>query len=145
MADKLTLKIITPERIVLDQEVEQVNARAIDGGLEILPNHEPLLTALAVDVIHWKTGREEHTAAVIGGVMDVNRNEVTVLSDMAELDTEIDEARAHQRKERAEAEKIQKVDKLDVYLTEMALSKSIARLKAAELAKSRRLSRRPDM
>jgi len=138
MADKLTLKIITPERIVLDQEVEQVSARAIDGELAILPDHEPLLTALGVDVIRWKMGREEHTAAVIGGVMDVNNNEVTVLSDMAELDTEIDEARAHQRKQRAEAEKIQKVDKLDVYLTEMAISKSIARLKAAELAKSRR-------
>jgi F-type H+-transporting ATPase subunit epsilon len=141
MADKLTLKIITPERIVLDQEVEQVSARAIDGELAILPHHEPLLTALAVDVIRWKQGREEHTAAVIGGVMDVSKNEVTVLSDMAELDTEIDEARAHQRKERAEAEKIQKVDGLDVYRTEMAISKSIARLKAAELGKSRRRNR----
>jgi len=138
MAAKLTLKIITPERIVLDQEVEQVSARAIDGELAILPDHEPLLTALAVDVVRWKLGREEHTAAVIGGVMDVSRNEVTVLSDTAELDTEIDETRAHQRKERAEAEKTQKVDKLDVYLTEMAISKSIARLKAAELGKSRR-------
>jgi F0F1-type ATP synthase epsilon subunit len=57
------------------------------------------------------------------------------------MDTEIDEARAHQRKDRAEAEKIQRVDKLDVYLAEMALAKSIARLKAAELAKQRMRSR----
>lgn len=141
MVDKLTLKIITPERIVLDEQVDEVVARAADGELAILPHHEPILTALSIDVLRWKAGREEETAAVIGGVMDVTGNEVTVLSDLAELDTEIDVARAHQRKERAEAEKLQKVDKLDVYLTEMAISKSIARLKAAELAKTRRRAR----
>lgn len=138
MADKLTLKIITPERIVTEQEVDEVVARAIDGELSVLPNHQPLLTALAIDVVRYKTGRDEMSAAVIGGVMDVVDNEVTVLSDLAELGTEIDEARAHQRKERAEAEKTQRTDNLDVYITEMAISKSIARLKAAELAKRRR-------
>ena len=138
MADKLTLKIITPERIVLDQQVDAVVARAIDGELSILPNHEPLLTALAIDVIRYKNEKEESTAAVMGGVMEVNQNEVTVLSDLAELDAEIDEAKAHQDKARAEAEKIQKVDKLDVYLSEMAISRSIARLKAAELSRRRR-------
>lgn len=141
MANKLTLKVITPERIVLDQEVDQVVAHAIDGELAILPNHEPLLTALAIDIIRFRSGPEEMTAAVIGGVMEVNNNEVTVLSDLAELDTEIDEARAHQRKDRAEAEKIQRVDKLDIYLTEMAISKSIARLKAVEWSRRRRAGR----
>lgn len=141
MANKLTLKVITPERIVLDQEVDEVVVRAIDGELAVLPNHEPLLTALAIDVLRYKSGREEMTAAVMGGIMEVNNNEVTVLADLAELDTEVDEARAHQEKSRAEAEKTQKVDKLDLYLTEMAISKSIARLKAAEWSKRRR---RPD-
>jgi len=138
MAEALTLKIITPERIVLDQPVDAVVARAIDGELSILPDHEPLLTALAIDVIRYRYGKEESTAAVMGGVMEVNQNEVTVLSDLAELDTEIDEAKAHQDKARAEAERIQKVDKLDVYLSEMAISRSIARLKAAELSRRRR-------
>jgi len=141
MAAKLTLRIVTPERVVFEQEVNQVTARAVDGELSILPRHEPLLTALAIDVVRWKEGKNEESAAVIGGIMQVDHDEVTILSDLAELDTEIDEARAHQRKERAEAEKMQKVDKLDVYLSEMAISKSIARLRAAELARVRRGSR----
>jgi F-type H+-transporting ATPase subunit epsilon len=138
MASTLTLRIITPDRIVLEREVDQVIARAIDGDLAILPNHQPLLTALDIDVLRFTAGKEEHTAAVMGGIMEVNRNEVTVLSDLAELDTEIDETLAHQEKERAEAEKTQKTDKLDVYITEMAISRSIARLRAVEVSRRRR-------
>lgn len=141
MANKLMLKIITPERVVLEQQVDVVKARAIDGELAVLPEHQPLLTALAIDVVSWNDQKEEGFAAVIGGVMEVSRNEVTILSDMAELDTEIDEARASQRKARAEAEKTQKMDKMDVYMAELAISKSLARLKAAELGKLRRRGR----
>lgn len=138
MPGALNLKIITPERVVLEQAVDEVSARAIDGELSILPNHQPLITALAIDVLRYKVQGEENIAAVIGGLMEVGENQVTVLSDVAELDTEIDEARAHDAKARAEAEKTQKTDKLDVYLSEMAMSRAVARLKAAELSKQRR-------
>lgn len=142
MASKLSLKVITPERVVLDQQVDEVIVRAIDGEMSVLPGHEPLLTALAIDVLRYKSDKEEMTAAVMGGVMEVNSDNVTVLADLAELDTEVDEAKAHQERERAEAEKTQKVDKLDIYLSEMAISRSIARLKAAEWSKRRRRSER---
>lgn len=138
MPGALNLKIITPERVVLEQAVDEVSARAIDGELAILPNHEPLITALAIDVLRYKVQGVENIAAVIGGLMEVGENQVTVLSDVAELDTEIDEARAQDAKARAEAEKTQKTDKLDVYLSEMAMSRAVARLKAAELSKQRR-------
>jgi len=138
MPGTLNLKIITPERVVLEQAVEEVSARAIDGELSILPNHQPLITALAIDVLRFKVQGVEQIAAVIGGLMEVGENQVTVLSDVAELDTEIDEARAHDAKAKAEAEKTQKTDKLDVYLSEMAMSRAVARLKAAELSRSRR-------
>ncbi|MBS1957666.1 MAG: F0F1 ATP synthase subunit epsilon [Cyanobacteria bacterium SZAS-4] len=138
MAGALTLKIITPERVVLEQAVDEVSARAIDGELSILPNHQPLITALAIDVLRYKVQGVENIAAVIGGLMEVGENQVTVLSDVAELDTEIDEARAHDAKAKAEAEKTQKTDKLDIYLSEMAMSRAVARLKAAEMSKARR-------
>ncbi|HEY9730708.1 MAG TPA: F0F1 ATP synthase subunit epsilon [Drouetiella sp.] len=138
MPGALNLRIITPERVVLEQSVDEVSARAIDGELSILPNHEPLITALAIDVLRYKVDGAENIAAVIGGLMEVGENQVTVLSDVAELDTEIDEARAHDAKARAEAEKTQKTDKLDIYLSEMAVSRAVARLKAAELSKQRR-------
>lgn len=132
MAQALTLKIITPERIVLEKEVEQVTATAIDGELSVLPGHQPLITSLAIDLLRYKAGKEEDFAAIMGGVLEVKNNEVTVLSDAAELDTEIDAARAKAARERAEAEKIQKTDKLDAYITEMAISRAIARLKVIE-------------
>lgn len=138
MSATLKLRIITPERVVLEQEVEQVTATAVDGQLSILPNHEPLVTPLAIDILQYKytspetKHKEEDFAAIMGGVLEVKNNEVTVLSDVAELDTEVDAARAKQAKERAEAEKTTKTDKLDVYVAEMAISRAIARLKATE-------------
>lgn len=137
MAETLNLQIITPERVVYDHPVEEVTATAIDGELTILPKHEPLTTALAIDVVRFKADGQESAAAIIGGLLEVSDNRVTILSDAAELDVEIDEARANQAKERAEAEKTQRTDKIDVYITEMAIARAVARLKAAELIKRR--------
>ncbi len=141
MANTINLKIITPERVVFDDMVEQVTAVANDGELTILPGHEPIVTTLAVDVLRFKVKGEEETAAIIGGIMNVNNTEVEILSDMAELGIEIDEARASQAKSKLEAEKSQKTDKLDAYVTEMALSRAMTRIKAAEMAKLRRRGR----
>lgn len=138
MASTINLKIITPERIVYDQAVEQVTAVSKDGELTILPGHQPLVTTLAIDIMKFKVKGEEEIAAIIGGIMEVGLTEVTVMSDVAEMDVEIDEARAKQAKERAEAEKTQRTDKMDVYVSELALSRAMARLKAAELGKLRK-------
>jgi F-type H+-transporting ATPase subunit epsilon len=164
-AGTMFLKIITPERIVLEAPVKKVTARAVDGELTILPDHEPIVTALAIDIVEFQGESSFDTAAVIGGVMEVKKGEdalkersareketkekeldniipdatyVTIVSNMAELDTEIDEARAKQAKDRLEAEKTQKTDKLEVQVAEMALSRAMARLKAVELTKRRK-------
>ncbi len=142
MPGVLTLKIITPERVVLKEQVDEVSAKAIDGEFAILPNHEPMITALGIDVLRYRTAGVEHSAAVIGGLLEVGENVITVLTDLAELDTEIDTARAHEELSKAEAEKTTKTDKLDMYLAEMALSKAMARLKAAELGQRRRKGHR---
>ncbi|MBX9724127.1 MAG: ATP synthase F1 subunit epsilon [Candidatus Obscuribacterales bacterium] len=143
MSGTLTLRIITPDRVVFDSSVsniavEQVTATAVDGELSILPEHEPLVTSLAIDILRYKVNKEDEFAAVMGGILEVKNNEVTVLSDAAELDTDIDVAKAHQDKERAEAEKLQKTDKIDVYVAELAVSRAIARIKASEFRQRRR-------
>jgi len=138
MAAGLTLKIVTPERIVLEKQVDEVTARAVDGEFSVLPKHEPLVSALAVDVLRYKADGQDHFAAVIGGILEVNNSVVTVLSDMAELETEIDAVRAEKAKQRAQAEEMQRTDKLDVQLKEMALSRAMTRLKAVEQAGRRR-------
>ncbi|HMO23540.1 MAG TPA: ATP synthase F1 subunit epsilon [Candidatus Melainabacteria bacterium] len=129
MASKFKLNIITPERVVLETEAEK------------LPNHEPLVTALGIDILRYTNNGVEESAAVIGGILEVGNEEVHVLSNVAELGVEIDQARANEAKARAEAEKTQKTDKLDTYLTEMALARAIARLKAVEFAQRRKKNR----
>lgn len=138
MPSTLKLRIVTPERVVLETDVDQVTAASVDGELSILPDHEPIVTALAIDMLRYKQNKEDEFAAVMGGILEVKNNEVTVLSDMAELDTEIDVTRAHHAKERAEAEKLQKTDKLDVYVAELAISRAVARLKAHEFRQRKR-------
>ena len=141
MASKFKLNIITPERVVLETEAEKLTATAVDGEVTILPNHEPLVTALGIDILRYTKDGVEESAAVIGGILEVNNEEVHVLSNVAELGVEIDQARANDAKARAEAEKTQKTDKLDTYLTEMALARAIARLKAVEFAQRRKKNR----
>ena len=138
MPGTLKLRIITPEGIVLETDVEQVTATAVDGELSILPDHEPIVTTLAIDMLRYKLNKEDEFAAVMGGILEVKNNEVTVLSDMAELDADIDAARALDDKARAEAEKMQKTDKLDVYVSELAISRALARLKAHEFKQRKR-------
>lgn len=139
MPGTLKLRIVTPERVVLETSVEQVTATSIDGELSILPDHEPIVTALAIDMLRYRQGREEEEfAAVMGGILEVKNNEVTILSDVAELDADIDVARAQDSKARAEAEKLQKQDKLDVYVSELAISRAVARLKAHEFSQRKR-------
>jgi len=155
MAGMFTLKIITPERVVLDTAVSQVTATARDGELSILPNHEPLVTALGVAPLkYWESG-EEKSAAIIGGVLEVANKQtphggdavspkgdhdlvVTILSDAAELGSEIDEARANQAKSRAEAERSQRADKVDTQAAELALARAMARLNAVKMARESR-------
>ena len=137
MPAPIKLKIITPERLVLEQQVDSVIAQGSEGEFEILPQHEPIIAALKIDVLRYRTGRDENSAAVIGGVLEAHNDEITVLSDVAELDTEIDIARANQAKMRAEAEKTQRTDKIEIYVSEMAIARAMARLKAADLRQRR--------
>ncbi len=141
MPGTMTLKIITPERIVLEQEVDMVVARGIAGEFSVMPGHEPLVAALAIDVVRFSHNNEEQIAAVMGGLLEVRGSEVTVLSDVAELDQEIDVARATQAKDRAVAEQTQKTDKLETYMTEMAVSRALTRIKAVEIRQQRRRNR----
>jgi F-type H+-transporting ATPase subunit epsilon len=138
MPGTLNLKVVTPDGVVFEDQVEQVVARGIAGEFAILPGHEPLVAALAIDVLRFTSRGEEDVAAVLGGLLEVRGDDVTILADVAEMGGNIEAAEAEQTKQRAEAEKTQKTDKLDVYVAEMNLGRAMARLKAAEMAKVRR-------
>lgn len=129
------LKVLTPNAAVLDTDVEQIIARTTDGEVGILPDHIPLITPLtAAPFQYWQSG-ERKVAAVLGGMMEVSKEGVTVISDHAALSEDIDAVVAEKEKEIAQARIAQKKDKVDVQKAELELSRLLAMLEAVELAK----------
>lgn len=129
------LKVITPNAIVLDTNVKQIIARSIDGEIGILPDHTPLITPLSIAPFqYWEAG-ERKVAAVLGGMMEVSKEGVTIISDHAALAENIDTVVADKEKELAEAKLAQKKDKIDVQKAEMELTRLLVMLEAVELAK----------
>ena len=129
------LKVITPNNIVLDTDVEQIIARSTDGELGILPEHIPLITPLSTAPFQYFSGGERKVAAVLGGMMEVSKEGVTIISDHAALAEDIDTVVAEKEKEIAQAKLAQRKDKVDVQKAEMELTRLLVMLEAVELAK----------
>lgn len=135
MTKTFHLKVITPNKIVLDEPVEQIVARSIDGEIGILPDHIPLITPLTSSPFkYWKNG-DVNVACVLGGMMEVSKDGVTIISDHAALAEDIDAVVAEKEKEIAEAKLAQKKDKVDVQRAELELVKLLAMLEAVQLAR----------
>lgn len=125
----MKLKIVTPERIVLEEDVDAVYAKAVDGELGVLPKHVPMVTPLESALLHYKHNGETHWAAVMEGILSTDGQTVTVLTDAAELAGSVDYARAEKARERAEQRLREKSDELDVARAKASLSRAQVRLK----------------
>jgi F-type H+-transporting ATPase subunit epsilon len=104
MADTIQLEIVTPERRVVNDTVEEVTIPGRSGYLGVLPGHAPLITELAVGEISYKTSGQTRRLAVAWGFAEVLPEKVTILAETAEKAEEIDVTRAEAAKQRAEAE-----------------------------------------
>lgn len=102
MADKIRLRVVTPSRMLLDEEVDEVTGPGELGEFGVLPNHIAFLSNLVPGEMSYLQGGTRHVLAVSGGYAEVLDNVMTVLSPAAEFATEIDTARAQRAKERAE-------------------------------------------
>ena len=100
---KLELQVVTPERLVLSEPVDEVVLPGSEGYLGVLPGHAPLLTGLGVGEIEYRVAGRKHFLAVAGGYAEVLRDRVIVLAETAERPDEIDVERARVQRERAEA------------------------------------------
>ncbi len=96
------LELVTPERVLLREQVRSVRAPGIEGSFGVLANHAPLMTALAVGLIkvEYDNGDLEYIATS-GGFMEVNREKTTILADTAERASDIDISRAEEAISRA--------------------------------------------
>ncbi|GBE14831.1 ATP synthase epsilon chain [bacterium BMS3Abin14] len=100
--DKLFLEVVTPERIVVSTEVDEVVLPGIEGEFGVLPGHVPLLTALKVGELNYRTADRTEHVAVSWGYVEVASDRVMVLAETAEKATDINLARAQVAKEQAE-------------------------------------------
>jgi len=135
--NKLKLSIVTPERLVLNEEVDQVNAPGVEGDLGILYDHAPLLTTMRAGRFSYELlgekGRETINMIVSGGYLEVTDNRVIVLAETVEFLDEIDKERAKNSLVKAE-EALANTDLSDDEFAEAQdrLFRAIARLEPTE-------------
>lgn len=136
MPKTFQLKVLTPNATVLDEQVEQIVAKSIDGEIGILPDHIPLITPLTLAPLQYFSGGEKKVAAVLGGMMEVSKDGVTIISDHAALAENIDTVLAEREKEIAEAKLAQKkTEQVEVQKAELELTRLLVMLEVVELAK----------
>lgn len=128
MANKLSLKIITPSRNMFEGQVDMVVMRTQSGDVGILHGHQPMITILDYGVLSIKDNGEEKLAAVLGGFAEIGAEGMTILTDAAEWSNEIDVVRAKQAKERAEARLKSNNVNVDFNRAELALKRALVRL-----------------
>ena len=133
MTQKLILSIVTPEKQLVSEEVDQVNVPGSEGDLGILYDHAPILTNLRSGQLSYEKEGETVVLVVSGGYLEVTDNRVTVLAETGEFLQEIDRERA----ERAQAEAEKVLGKTDIseeeYIeTQKKLFRAIARLENSE-------------
>ena len=124
--NRLYLKVVTPDKLFFEGEIDMLVARTIEGDVGILLNHSPLVTILDIGRLVIKDGDERKIAAGAGGYIDVRNNNITVVSDACEWEEELDINRAERAKERASKRLEDK--STDTFKAELALKKAINRI-----------------
>ncbi|WP_026369657.1 F0F1 ATP synthase subunit epsilon [Kallotenue papyrolyticum] len=134
------LEVVTAERIVLSDDVDQVNVPGAAGRMGIMARHEPLLTSLVPGEMTIIKDGERIPFAISGGFMEVLPDRVTILADTAERADEIDEARAEAARQRAEAILRERRSEQEMLLAEAQLRRALVRLQVARLKRAGRRS-----
>jgi len=130
MAKTLLLEIVTPDRLVLRQEVDAVSAPGVVGEFTILPLHIPFLSSLQVGSIAYRVGGKLHYVFVTGGFAETTRDKVLILAEVAERPEEIDVDRAHRAMERAAARlEAERKEECDYARAKAALQRAVLRIK----------------
>jgi F-type H+-transporting ATPase subunit epsilon len=131
-ATSFRLRIVTPERLLLDEEVEEVTAPGAAGEFGVLPDHITFLTTLGPGRLIYRIGTQRHVIAIFGGYAEVVDNVMTVLADGAEPARQIDLESAKQAQHEAEGALANlDVDAPEVVIARRALDRQTARVAAA--------------
>jgi len=129
MANTLKLEIVTPESKVYSEDVDMVTLPGVEGEMGIYPMHVPLMTQLVSGEVVVRKGGQNFFLAVGDGFVEITGERVSILTDMATKEEDIDEAKAEEALKRAEARLAEKLDDAEVASTSAALAHSLAQLK----------------
>lgn len=130
MADKngFLLRIITPDRVFYEDQVDMVEFNTTEGEIGILPGHIPMTVIVKPGILSISEPEEEKQAALHAGFAEILPEGVTILAEVVEWPGEIDQARAAAAKERAEERLQEKSPDTDIARAETALQRAIARI-----------------
>jgi F-type H+-transporting ATPase subunit epsilon len=131
MAKQINLVIVTPERLVMDEMVDDVAIPGQNGELGVLPEHTLLLSMLETGVLTYHQAGQRYMLAISGGYAEVTPEKVTVLADEAERPEEIDIERARLTREHALKELKTGEHEIDFIRTRGRLQKAVVQLQVA--------------
>lgn len=128
---ELLLEIVTPEKLLVRETVDEVELPGKEGYFGVLPGHTPLLSMLKVGEMWYRKGTTKTYLSIAFGFVEVLPDKVTVLAQVAERAEDIDVPRAESARQRAEARLGKPAVDLDYERATIALSKAMSRLKVA--------------
>ncbi len=133
MASTIKLEVVTPERLLVSEDVDEIIAPGYEGEFGVLPEHTQFLAILAIGILRYRKGAEIRKMAVGGGFAEVLPDRVVVMADVAEKAEEIDVERARRAHARAEeALKALSMDDATYEKAHAALQRAIVRMAAAD-------------
>jgi len=127
----IDLQIVTPERLIVQEQVDEVEIPGSEGYFGVLPGHTPLLASLAVGELWYRKGQEKFFLSIAFGFAEVLPDRVTILARIAERAEEISVERAEAAKRRAEERLAHSKSEVDYDRARAALMKSLARLQVS--------------
>ena len=126
---RMNLKIVTPEKIVYEGEADQVNVSTSKGEIGILPHHASLMAKLLPGELRILKSGKNSFFAIGEGFLQIENNTLTIMTDLAAGEDDIDEKAVEQARKRAEEALQQKLSGEEYAETLAALEKSLAQLK----------------
>ena len=126
----IELQVVTPERMLVHEQVDEVEVPGIDGYFGVLPGHTPLLAALSVGELWYRKGQEKTYLSIVHGFAEILPDRVTILAQLAERAEDIDIERAEAARKRASERLEQRAD-VDYERARLALTKSMTRLQVS--------------
>jgi F-type H+-transporting ATPase subunit epsilon len=126
----IDLQIVTPDRMLVHEQVDEVEIPGVDGYFGVLPGHTPLLAALTVGELWYRKGPETVYLSIVTGFAEVLPDRVSILAQVAERAEDIDVGRAEAARTRA-GERLEQKSDVDYERARFALMKSMTRLQVS--------------